>query len=119
MIFAMAIGVAAVLILISLGEGARQYVLSKFSSLGSNLLIVLPGRAETTGGMPPLLGETPRDLTVDDAQALTHSPAIGRIALIVVGNAPISYQHRERETAVLGTNADFLSIRGLDMAKGR
>jgi len=54
-LIAMAIGVASVVVLISLGEGARQYVTSQFSSLGTNLLIILPGRSETTGGPPPLL----------------------------------------------------------------
>ncbi|MFH1076275.1 MAG: ABC transporter permease, partial [Pseudomonadota bacterium] len=67
MLLAMAIGVSSVVLLISLGEGARKYVTQEFSSLGVHLLIVLPGRSETTGGPPPLLGETPRDLTLEDA----------------------------------------------------
>ena len=68
MLLAMAIGVAAVVLLTALGEGARRYVTGEFASLGTHLLIVLPGRSETTGGPPPLMGETPRDLTLDDAE---------------------------------------------------
>ncbi|MDQ2695933.1 MAG: ABC transporter permease, partial [Pseudomonadota bacterium] len=60
LLLAMAIGVAAVIVLTALGEGARRYVTGEFSALGSHLLIVLPGRSETRGGAPPLLGETPR-----------------------------------------------------------
>ena len=75
MLLAMAIGVSSVILLISLGDSARRYVVDQFASLGTNLLIVLPGRSETTGGPPPLLGETPRDLTLDDAIALTRSTA--------------------------------------------
>jgi len=59
MLLAMAIGVASMVLLSTLGEGARTYVVGQFSSLGTNLLIVLPGRSETVGGPPPLLGVTP------------------------------------------------------------
>ncbi|HSL40602.1 MAG TPA: ABC transporter permease, partial [Desulforhopalus sp.] len=71
MLLAMAIGVAAVVLLTGIGNGARLYVVDQFASLGTNLLIVLPGRAETVGSSPAtLVGETPRDLTLGDAQAL-------------------------------------------------
>jgi putative ABC transport system permease protein len=66
-LLAMAIGVSSVILLISLGDSGRRYVIDQFASLGTNLLIVIPGRSETIGGPPPLLGETPRDLTLDDA----------------------------------------------------
>ena len=52
MLLAMAIGVAAVVVLTALGEGARRYVAGEFASLGTNLVIVLPGRSET-GGVGP------------------------------------------------------------------
>lgn len=52
-LLAMAIGVASVILLTTLGEGARRYVNREFASLGTNLLVVLPGRSETTGGPPP------------------------------------------------------------------
>ena len=91
MLIAMAIGVAAVVVLTSLGEGARRYVTGEFQALGTDLLIVLPGRSETTGVQPGLFaGETPRDLTLGDAQALLRIPDVERIAPIVVGSAPVS-----------------------------
>ncbi len=119
MLLAMAISVGSVVILSSLGEGARQYVLGQFSSLGTNLIIVLPGRSETVGGPPPLLGITPRDLTLDDALALTRSAAIRHVAPIVVGAAPVSAGVRERETSVLGSTPALYPIRQLEMAQGR
>ncbi|MEE8196928.1 MAG: ABC transporter permease, partial [Acidiferrobacterales bacterium] len=91
MLVAIAIGVAAVVILTSLGEGARRFVIGEFTSLGTHLLIVLPGRSETTGGAPPLLGQTPRDLTIDDALALTRIRTVRRIAPIAVGTAAVSF----------------------------
>ena len=48
-VLAMAIGVAAVVVLTALGDGARRYVVDQFSSLGTNLVIVLPGRSATGG----------------------------------------------------------------------
>ncbi len=119
LLFAMAIGVASVILLTSLGEGARRYVTGEFSALGTHLLIILPGRSETTGGAPPLLGETPRDLNLDDALSLERIRQIRRIAPIAVGSAPVSWQGRERESMVLGTTADFLALRQLRMAQGR
>jgi putative ABC transport system permease protein len=118
MILAMAIGVASVILLTALGEGARRFVTREFTSLGTYILIVLPGRSETTGGPPPLLGETPRDLTLDDAIALTRSSTVRRIAPITVGSAPVSWKHRDREVTILGSTADLFEIRHLSMAQG-
>lgn len=119
MLLAMAIGVAAVVMLTSLGEGARLYVTQQFSSLGSHLLIVLPGRSETVGGPPPLIGETPRDLTLEDALALQRSSAVDLIAPIMVGAAPVAHGKLSRETVVLGSTAELLPIRNLVVAQGR
>jgi putative ABC transport system permease protein len=118
-LLAMGIGVASVVMLTALGEGARRFVTGEFQSLGTHLLIVLPGRSETTGGSPPLLGETPRDLTLDDALAMGRSRAVRRVAPIAVGSAGVSYREREREVMILGSNADFLDVRHLKMAVGR
>lgn len=118
-LIAMSIGVAAVIVLTALGESARQYITGEFSALGTHLLIILPGRSETTGGQPPLFGETPRDLTLDDALALLRSPYIGKIAPIVIGSAPVSGRQRERESNVMGSTAELLSIRHLNLVQGR
>ena len=119
MLLAMAIGVAAVVMLTSLGEGARRYVTNQFSSLGTHLIIVLPGRSETTGGPPPSLGETPRDLTLQDALALRRSDAVRYVAPIAVGAAPVSWRQREREVSVLGSTPELYPVRHLDVAQGQ
>ena len=119
MLLAMAIGVAAVVLLTSLGEGARLYVTQQFRSLGTHLLIVLPGRSETVGGPPPLLGQTPRDLTLEDALALKRSSAVQRIAPIMVGAAPVAHGSLAREAVVLGSTSELLPVRNLSMAQGR
>ena len=119
MILAMAIGVASVILLTALGEGARRFVTNELSSLGTYILIVLPGRSETTGGPPPLLGETPRDLTLEDALSLVRNPSIRRVAPITVGSAPVSWKHRDREVTILGSTSELFDIRHLSMAQGR
>lgn len=119
LVVAVAIGITAVMSLTALGEGARRYVINEFSSLGTNLLIVVPGRNETTGGAPPLLGETPRDLTLDDAIALTRTRLISRIAPVNVGSAAVSVGSRERDSLVLGTTKSFTEIRQLTLSTGR
>ena len=119
MLLAMSIGVASVVVLTALGEGARRYVVGEFASLGTHLLIMLPGRTETTGGAPPLFGETPRDLTLDDALALLRERSIRRIAPLTVGNAPVSFGSREREVTVIGATHDFFPIRHLTIGSGQ
>ena len=120
MLAAMAIGVAAVVILTALGEGARRYVVGEFSSLGTHLLIVLPGRTETTGAGPSaFVGQTPRDLTIDDAMALQRTRLVRRVAPLVVGSAPVGWGGRERESVILGSTAELLEVRHWDMAQGR
>jgi len=119
MLLAMSIGVASVVVLTALGEGARRYVVGEFAQLGSHLLIMLPGRSETTGAAPPLFGETPRDLTLEDALALLRERSIARVAPLTVGNAPVSHGSREREVTVIGATHDFFPIRHLDIGAGQ
>lgn len=117
---AMAFGVAAVIILTALGEGARRYVVNQFSSLGTHLLIVFPGRAETSGGFPGALsGETPRDLTLEDALSLGHSLLVGQIAPLNVGAATVSFRQKSRDGVVLGTTNAFLDIRHMTLGQGQ
>jgi len=119
MLLAMAIGAGSVVVLIALGEGARTYVADRFMSLGTHLLIVLPGRTETVGGPPPMMGETPRDLTLQDAVALLRSTVVRDVAPLVVGSAPLARGNLEREATVLGSTASLYAIRHLAMARGR
>jgi putative ABC transport system permease protein len=117
-LLAMAIGIAGVTLLTWLGESGRRYVTDQFASLGTNLVIVLPGRTETTGGAPPLFGETARDLTLDDALALQRSDAVGRLAPIVAGSINVTHGNREREAMVLGSTAELLHVRHLALGSG-
>jgi putative ABC transport system permease protein len=119
-VLAMSIGVAAVVILTALGDGARRYVVGQFSSIGTNLVIVLPGRSGTGGFNPAnAITTTPRDLTIDDAAALRRAPAVSRVAPLTVGTSEISFGGRLREIMVAGSTSDFIPIRNFELAKGR
>ena len=120
MIVAMSIGVGAVVVLTSLGEGARRYVVNEFASLGTNLIIVIPGRTETGGNLPGLMvGRSPRDLTLEDALALLRSPHVTRMAPLNLGSAEIARGRLKREAPILGTTYEFKEIRGLEIGQGR
>jgi putative ABC transport system permease protein len=66
-----------------------------------------------------MLGETPRDLTLEDALALKRSSAIRRVAPVAIGSAPVAWQQREREATIMGSTAEMFDIRQLSMAQGR
>src|SRR6266542_1580956 len=113
-----AIGVAAVILLTSLGEGARTYVTREFTSLGSNLLIVFPGKTETTG-MAPVFGGAPHDLTLDDVDAIRRRlPYIVAAAPLSIGRATIRFGSRSREVVIAGTTPEYHRIRRLEMRMG-
>ena len=115
----MAIGVGAVILLTALGEGARGYVTSEFMALGSNLLIVLPGKTETTGNAP-IFGGSPRPLTLDDCEAIKRRVArVRRLAPLAVGSARVGFGEKRREVTVLGSTPELLTVRHLAIGIGR
>lgn len=114
-----AIGVASVILLTSLGEGARLYITGEFASLGSNLLIFIPGKTETHGGAP-LVSTAPNDLTVADAEAVARRVSqIKLVAPISMGTAPARFGDRSRDVTVFGTTREVLDIRKLKLGSGR
>lgn len=114
-----AIGVVAVALLTGLGDGARAYVRREFLSLGANLLIVLPGRTETSGLGGAGISVAPHDLTLDDLQALGRLPPVRRASALTVGRATIRAGRRTRDVLVIGTTAEYGAIRGIAMTTGR
>jgi len=115
-----AIGVSSVIMLTSLGEGARVYVTGEFTALGTNLIEITPGKNETTGSMPMAGLGVPRDLTLEDMEALRRRiPQIHRIAPLSAGQARARYGDRARELHVGGTTSDFAAMRKIRMHLGQ
>ncbi|WP_438952561.1 ABC transporter permease [Porticoccus sp.] len=118
LLLAVGLGVASVILLTSLGEGARRYVDREFAALGNQLLVVLPGRKETTGGAPPMYGAAPRDLTLEDAWALERIPSVRAVAPVIAGTAQVSLASRSREVIVLGSTPAIFQVRRMLVAQG-
>ncbi len=113
-----AIGVAAVVTLTALGEGARLYVVGQFASIGTNLVILVPGKTETTGAMPGI-GGVPNDLTLEDARAILRAvPEIDRAAPMVAGTETVAFRERRRQMALFGSTHEALEVRRLAVASG-
>ena len=120
LLIATSIGVMAVILLTAVGEGARDYITGEFRDMCTNLLIVIPGKNETSGGGSPvdLAGVAPRDLTVEDAISLRQIEAIKNIAPIVIGETPAQFNGLERSVPIIGTTPSFLAVRKWEMATG-
>jgi putative ABC transport system permease protein len=111
------IGVASVIVLTALGEGALVYVTREFASLGSNLLFVLPGKTETAGMAP--MGGVARDLTLDDAEAIRRVAGVRHVAPLTMGEARARFGERARDVTVAGTTVDLRELRSIRMQAGR
>jgi len=119
-IAAMSLGVAAVVILTALGEGARGYIIKEFSSIGKDVLIMLPGRKETTGSMPPLMDAVARDITLDEAALLPQRiSAIQAVAPVIIGSALVTHQQRGRDSITIGSTPLMIDINNIHIIQGR
>ncbi len=111
------IGVGAVIALLALGAGAQREVLSKVSSLGTNLMFVHPGLHRGPGSVMAGSKET---LTLEDAEAiLDEVEEIVRVAPAVNGRAQLKFFNRNAQTIVIGTSTTYLPIRNFAVERGR
>lgn len=112
------IGVAAVLVLSGLGEGARRYLRAQFEFIGTDVVGILPGKVETSGGIPGV-GGVPNPLTLADARALSRGvPGVERVAPISIGNETIARGDRSRQVMVIGSTVEHRFVRRLEMRAG-
>jgi putative ABC transport system permease protein len=114
------IGVSAVILLVSIGEGTKEYVSSELAGLGANLLLVNPGKVGTAGGVhPPLVGAV-RKMIYEDALAIKRRcPSVAEVCPIVFGTGRIKYQNLSRDIAIVGVTPEFERVRNLYVEVGR
>ncbi len=112
-----AIGVAAVLLLTSIGEGLHNYMLTQFTQFGTNIIGVNPGKAKTFG-MPTGVLNTVRPLNLDDAAALKRVPHVRSTLPLVQGTASIESGGRERKVIVSGTGSEMTETLSFRVALG-
>lgn len=112
------IGIASVILLTSIGEGTRVYVLSEFTQFGTTLVAINPGKIQTSG-LPGALGITIHPLTLDDAVALQRVPGVERVVPVVMGTAAIEHAGRTRHTFVYGVSAAVPDVWRMRVRGGR
>jgi len=113
-----AVGIAAVVLLTSIGEGIHRFVLSEFTQFGTNLVAINPGRPTTHGGSVGILG-TVRPLTIEDANALIRVPHAQTVVPFVWGNAEVKAGRKRRRTIVYGVGPDFPQTFSMRTSSGK
>jgi putative ABC transport system permease protein len=98
-----------VILLTSIGEGTRRYILAQFSQFGTNLVAIHPGRAKTSG-MPGAFGGSTRHLTIDDAQALARIPGVTSVVPTAAGVARVEAGSRARNVPINGVTPDIQEV---------
>jgi putative ABC transport system permease protein len=113
-----AVGIASVVLLTSIGEGVHQFVLSEFSQFGTTLVAINPGKTTTHGGSVGMFG-TERPLTIEDAEALKRLPFARAVVPFVQGNAEVEAQNRRRRTTIYGAGPQLPEALSMQVRSGR
>lgn len=113
-----AVGIASVILLTSIGEGIHRFVLSEFTQFGTNLIAVTPGKSNTMG-MSGAVVSNVRPLSMEDAEAMGRLPKILDIVPVIQGNAAIEYGRRSRRTMVLGVGSAVPKVWQMKPSIGR
>lgn len=113
------IGVMSVILLIALGEGAQAYIEREFAGMGSNILLVTPGKQETSGMMPIIAGSF-RHLTHENAREIERrAQGVRAVAPVVIGAGGVQAGERRRNTMIIATTEKFEEVRNLRAQQGR
>ena len=112
------IGVAALIAMVAVGQGANDAVRKQIESLGTNLVVVVPG-ARTIGGARGGLGSA-STLTVSDAQAIRReAPAVGEVAYLIRQSGQVQYANQNWTTGIQGITANYPLLTNWQIAAGR
>jgi putative ABC transport system permease protein len=113
------IGVMSVILLVALGEGAQAYIEKEFAGLGSNLILITPGKQETTGLVPVVAGSF-RKLTYTDAKEVKRrAKGVREVSPVVMGAGFVKYSAGQRDVMVFGITPAFEEVRDLQVRIGR
>jgi putative ABC transport system permease protein len=113
-----AVGIAAVVLLTSLGEGIHRFVLGEFTQFGTNLIGITPGKTATVGVSGGVISNV-RPLSLDDAAALARLPRVEAVVPMVQGNAAVEFGSRSRRTFIFGVGPSMPAVWQMRVAQGR
>lgn len=116
-ILGIAIGISAVIILTSIGEGTRRYLLKEFTQFGTNVLAINPGKVETAG-IPGVFGGSTQKLTLDDAEAIRRVPDVQAVAPLAMGQARVEGNGRGRSVFIYGATSEFPEVLKFQVGRG-
>jgi putative ABC transport system permease protein len=115
----MGIGVFSVITLVALGQGARNYVLKEFNSLGSNFIVVQPGKVDKRGAFGPPPGAAQTEMTIRDVVALERKALnLGAVSGLILGTVEIKRDELVSNISVFGVNEQFQHILTMEVAQG-
>jgi len=112
-----AVGIAAVILLTSIGEGLHRFVIDEFTQFGTNLIGISPGKTSTRGGSLGAIN-TVRPLSIEDAIALQRAPYVLLADPMVQGNADVVHAGRSRRVTLYGTGHRFHETLRMKIATG-
>lgn len=112
------IGIAAVVLLTSIGEGVQRFIVAEFTQFGTNLIAIVPGKTSTHGFSGAVISNV-RPLSIDDELSLTRLSGVLDAVAVVQGNAAVESEHRQRRTTILGTGAATPQVWQFKVAIGR
>ncbi|MDP1710070.1 MAG: ABC transporter permease, partial [bacterium] len=117
------IGVASVILLVSIGHGLQKYITEQFEQLGANLVVVVPGRVARGGGNalssgPPNFNGSKLTLADADRVAKIQGP-IESVGTGIESPGSVSYQGKTKYTTVAGMDETYMKIRNLDVSRGK
>lgn len=112
------IGITAVVLLTSIGEGLYKFVLAEFNQFGTTLIGINPGRVTTHGMTMGVFGST-RPLTIEDAEALKRLPFAKSVVALTQGNAEVEGNNRTRRTTIYGAGSEFPKTFSMNVRAGR
>lgn len=105
-----AVGIAAVILLTSIGEGVHRFVLAEFTQFGTNVIGISPGKVKTGGQPPSGIPTTARLLTLEDATSLKKLPHVTGSTPTVWGNSEVEANGRLRRSTIYGVDSDFTRV---------
>lgn len=115
----MVIGVGSIVLLVSIGQGAKNYVTSEFEGLGTNLIIVQPGKSDKKTHMGPPVGAAQRKMTTADVAAIERKALnLQAVSGVVLGTASARFEDALSNITLFGTNEQFPQILTIKIARG-
>jgi len=113
------IGVAAVVLLVSIGSGVKRYIFNEFEGMGTNLIMVQPGRTDKKGGFGPPIGAAQRKMTLADVKALEKNGLnLEAVSGVVLGTTTIRFEENLSNVSVLGCGASLINVLNFKVGEG-